>query len=35
MSARAEAEDRLRRFAAIWSRAVYPVTTTSRTRAEL
>lgn len=28
-------EDRLRRFAAIWSRAIYPVTVTSRSRAEL
>ncbi|MEU7039593.1 EAL domain-containing protein [Streptomyces varsoviensis] len=27
-------EDRLQRFAAIWSRAVYPATTTSMTRAE-
>jgi diguanylate cyclase (GGDEF)-like protein/PAS domain S-box-containing protein len=30
-----EAEDSLRRFAAIWSRAVYPSTATSMTRAEL
>ncbi|MGW5640552.1 GGDEF domain-containing protein, partial [Streptomyces sp. NPDC003832] len=27
-------EDRLRRFATIWSRAVFPVTTTSSTRPE-
>ncbi|MFD6416858.1 putative bifunctional diguanylate cyclase/phosphodiesterase [Streptomyces sp. NPDC060194] len=31
----AEAEDRLRRFAVIWSRAVFPVTASSLTRAEL
>ena len=29
-----EPEDRLRRFATIWSRAVFPVTSTSLTRPE-
>ncbi len=35
LCARAAADDSLRRFAAIWARAVYPLTATSMTRAEL